>query len=185
MPKPGNPSDREAKPTPRRRGPRRVHRLLSSLAKRVSAPLLATALLASIACGTAESVASGEVVLNESALRVFEGTFTSLVHPTEGTLRIEVDTDENARAIFLGDFMTDNGPALVVGLSTTRAEEMTNGNAWPIGAISLGSLKGASGAQAYEIPAGTDLDTFRSVVVWCEDFSVAFGAASYADVESL
>ena len=44
-------------------------------------------------------------------------------------------------------------------------------------ALRLGELKGNVGSQNYEIPAGTDLSAYRSVVIWCDRFNVAFGAA--------
>lgn len=45
------------------------------------------------------------------------------------------------------------------------------------GAVELGKLKGNLGNQNYTVPAGTDLSQFRSAVLWCQRFSVAFGAA--------
>ena len=44
--------------------------------------------------------------------------------------------------------------------------------------MSLGRLKGNQGDQNYEVPAGVDLDGFSSVVVWCDRFNSAFGAAA-------
>jgi hypothetical protein len=69
---------------------------------------------------------------------------------------------------------TSNGPALRVVLSTDEASD-----AWKYGGRHiLGELKGNIGDQNYTIPADVDLSQFGSVVVWCERFSVAFGAAS-------
>ena len=36
------------------------------------------------------------------------------------------------------------------------------------------------GNQNYELPSGTDLTRFRSVVIWCDRFNSAFGAAPLA-----
>jgi hypothetical protein len=41
----------------------------------------------------------------------------------------------------------------------------------------LGRLQSPSGAQAYVVPPGTDLSPYKTVVIWCEAFSVAFAAA--------
>jgi hypothetical protein len=41
----------------------------------------------------------------------------------------------------------------------------------------LGRLQGNIGDQNYEIPADLSLDTYASVVVWCDRFDSAFGAA--------
>jgi len=44
--------------------------------------------------------------------------------------------------------------------------------------INLGRLKGNIGDQNYAIPAGTDLSTFKSVLIWCKRFNTGFGVAS-------
>ena len=43
--------------------------------------------------------------------------------------------------------------------------------------VNLGRLKGNVGDQNYEIPAGTDLGGLTTVVIWCDRFNSAFGAA--------
>lgn len=43
--------------------------------------------------------------------------------------------------------------------------------------VELGSLKGNEGDQNYDIPKGTDLSKFRTVVIYCERFNAIFGAA--------
>ena len=77
------------------------------------------------------------------------------------------------------DFRTTNGPALVVYLakhpSPTSADDVTDG-----GFINLGKLKGNVGNQNYEIPAGTDVSAYGSVVIWCELFGVLFSPAALA-----
>ena len=42
---------------------------------------------------------------------------------------------------------------------------------------SLGGLKGNIGDQNYPIPADVNLADYRSVSIWCDRFSVSFGAA--------
>jgi len=41
-----------------------------------------------------------------------------------------------------------------------------------------GQLKGNIGDQNYDIPAGTDLSAYGSVVIWCEMFGVLFSPAT-------
>lgn len=48
------------------------------------------------------------------------------------------------------------------------------------GYLRLGTLKGDKGSANYAVPAGTDLGQYKSVVIWCKRFSVAFGAAPLA-----
>lgn len=44
--------------------------------------------------------------------------------------------------------------------------------------VDLGQLKAFSGSQNYPIPAGLDLNNFKSVVIWCEQFNVLISPAS-------
>lgn len=46
------------------------------------------------------------------------------------------------------------------------------------GFVSLGRLKGNIGAQNYELPAGTDLGRYHSVVIYCQRFHVVFATAT-------
>jgi hypothetical protein len=100
------------------------------------------------------------------------GSFTSLAHPTSGTAKIGTAAD-GAPVVFLENLDTDNGPDLKVYLSPV---EPNRGNL-VAGGLKLGDLKGNRGNQSYAVPAGTDLGQYKSVVIWCERFSVAFGVA--------
>ncbi len=44
--------------------------------------------------------------------------------------------------------------------------------------VDLGRLKAFAGGQNYPIPDGVDLDKYRSVVIWCEQFDVLVSLAS-------
>lgn len=44
--------------------------------------------------------------------------------------------------------------------------------------VDLGRLKAFSGGQNYPIPAGVDLESFKSVVIWCEQFNVLISPAT-------
>ena len=46
--------------------------------------------------------------------------------------------------------------------------------------IELGALKGNVGDQNYDIPADLDLNKYKAVCIWCDRFSVNFGAAPLA-----
>ncbi|HEU5393892.1 MAG TPA: DM13 domain-containing protein [Candidatus Methylomirabilis sp.] len=48
--------------------------------------------------------------------------------------------------------------------------------------LELGKLKGNRGDQNYLLPTGFDLAAYRSVVIWCHPFRVAFASASLAPV---
>jgi Electron transfer DM13 len=143
-----------------------------------SAAALAIVVVTGVGCGNTPDAANQSVTLNDQATSILTGSFVAKDHETSGGLRIELDATAN-RVIFLEDFQTDNGPALVVGLSAQTIDGMTNDNAWPANTVKLGALAGITGEQEYAIPAGTDVATFKSVVVWCEEFTVAFGAAGF------
>ena len=100
------------------------------------------------------------------------GAFNSHAHPTSGTAMVGSGTD-GAPVLYLENLDTDNGPDLKVYLSPaepTSADLLAGG-------LNLGDLKGNRGNQSYAVPAGTDLGKYKSVVIWCDRFAVAFGAA--------
>ena len=46
--------------------------------------------------------------------------------------------------------------------------------------IDLGGLKGNIGDQNYAVPRSAGRDGYRTVVIWCQRFSVTFGYAPLA-----
>jgi hypothetical protein len=98
------------------------------------------------------------------------GELVSLDHRTSGVVRVVGDV------VRFEGLATDNGPDLYVYLSTNPVdgEEQAFDDEY----VSLGRLKGNLGDQNYEVPAGTDLDRYPTVVIWCDRFNSAFGAAS-------
>ena len=105
------------------------------------------------------------------------GSFVSREHGTSGTATI-YRLDDGRRVLRIEDLHTSNGPALFVYLSANPA-------AGPEGAfddtyVDLGGLTGNIGDQNYEVPAGVDLSNYASVVIWCDRFDAAFGAADLA-----
>ena len=107
-------------------------------------------------------------------LNLGSGRFISRSHTTEGVATVLGDGSPQ-RFLRLTEFATDNGPDVDVYLSTAApdADEQTLDD----DVVNLGDLKGNLGDQNYEIPAGVDLGRYRTVVLWCVRFSVAFGTA--------
>jgi hypothetical protein len=49
--------------------------------------------------------------------------------------------------------------------------------------VDLGRLKAFTGSQNYPIPDGVDLQRYRSVVIWCEQFDVLISPATLSFVD--
>lgn len=107
------------------------------------------------------------------------GTFVSHEHETEGRARV-LELPDGSRVLRIEDLNTSDGPDLRVWLSD---QPVRKGNAGWFNLddgkhLELGALKGNRGNANYAIPAGADLDSLRSVTIWCKRFGVSFGAAA-------
>ena len=106
------------------------------------------------------------------------GTLISHEHDTSGIARI-VKLADGRRVLTLENLRTSDGPALHVWL--TDAPVLDGEDGWKVfddGLYAdLGNLKGNIGNQVYPLPADLDLSRYSSVAIWCERFSVSFGAA--------
>lgn len=105
------------------------------------------------------------------------GDFVSLDHGTTGRLRV-LDLGNGSRVVRLEDLKTDNGPDLFLYVTTNPVDGAEG--AFDDEFVNLGRLKGNQGDQNYELPAGIDLARYASVVIWCDRFDSAFGAAPLA-----
>lgn len=108
------------------------------------------------------------------------GEFVSLDKDTTGVARV-LELADGRLILRLEGLDTGNGPDLFVYLTTNPADG-------PAGAfndefVDLGRLTANQGDQNYDLPADVVVDDFPTVVIWCERFTSAFGAAdlSFAD----
>jgi hypothetical protein len=99
----------------------------------------------------------------------FKGTFVSSAHTTSGNVTIN---NEKTKLNFT-NFKSDSGPDLDIYL----VSDLSNVNG---GFINLGDIKGLNGNYIYDLPANTDFNVYKYVVVWCVDFNVNFGYATLA-----
>jgi hypothetical protein len=80
-------------------------------------------------------------------------------------------------SVFLGaDFKVGPGPKFHVYLvpkATIRSSADVKGEMF----VDLGRLRSFEGSQRYTIPKGVDLAKYRSVIIWCEQFSVLISPA--------
>ncbi|MFF5014473.1 DM13 domain-containing protein [Streptomyces sp. NPDC001165] len=111
-----------------------------------------------------------------AAAPLASGSFISHEHDTSGSVQIQPLAGGKAN-LRLTNLRTSDGPALHVWLSDQPVKRDGGGNLDDGKHVDLGSLKGNEGNQNYAIPAGTDLKKFATVTIWCERFSVSFGAA--------
>jgi hypothetical protein len=75
------------------------------------------------------------------------------------------------RVLTLTHFAVNNGPDLRVYLVPGNGHDTGHH-------IDLGGLKGNKGNQKYDVPRSADLARYRTVVIWCRAFTVAFARAS-------
>jgi hypothetical protein len=110
----------------------------------------------------------GEGTMMEGLSGSFAGAGDG-IHNAEGVARvIHLDGSDVLR---LEDLRVTNGPDLYVYLATDKQASDF---------VDLGRLKANNGSQNYDIPEGTDLSKYDTVLVWCKSFSVLFGSAELA-----
>ena len=91
-------------------------------------------------------------------------------HNGAGIAKI-IRTEDGKLVLRVEEFSVTNGPDLFVVLSPSA-------DGYADGSLNLGDLKATDGAFNYEIPDGTDLSLYKSVVIWCRNFKVTFAVAT-------
>ena len=112
-------------------------------------------------------------------LRVGEFKETDAFHRRSGQAAIYSGSG-GSYLLRLENLDVTNGPALHVYLSLHADPESADDVKRP-GYLGLGKLKGNRVNQNYQIPAGTDIWTFNSVVIYCKPFAVVFSVATLGD----
>jgi hypothetical protein len=102
------------------------------------------------------------------------GDFAGIDHGTTGRVVVLPDA-AGTQFVRLENLDTSNGPGLFVYLSTNPPDGQEG--QFDDDDVNLGRLEGNVGSSKYVIPAGTDLARDASVVIWCDRFNSAFGAA--------
>lgn len=92
----------------------------------------------------------------------------------QGSGRAELQRLAGGRLnLLLSDFSVTNGPDLFVVLSESASGQYSGGDL-----VLDPQLKANNGSQNYEIPTGTELGRYRSVIIWCRQFKVTFAYAA-------
>lgn len=99
------------------------------------------------------------------------GTFTGAddFHFGRGTATL-IETEPGKWVVRFENFSVRNGPDLFVYLSPDP-------EGYVKGAVELGRLKATDGDFNTRVPAGTDVASLHSVVIWCKQFAVQFAVA--------
>lgn len=92
-------------------------------------------------------------------------------HFGSGDVLVIRDPDGNGVLRF-EDYEVRNGPDIHVYLTPDA-----DGDVHVDGAIDLGAVRATRGNVNYELPPGTDLESFRAVVIYCVPFQVVFATA--------
>ena len=102
------------------------------------------------------------------------GSFVGIDHGTSGSVVLLQDPS-GTQFVRIEELDTSNGPDLFVYLSTNPPDGPEG--QFDDDIVDLGRLQGNVGNANYAIPAGTDVSRYASVVIWCDRFNSAFGAA--------
>lgn len=124
----------------------------------------------------ASKTAQTTIVAAKPQSLIASGQFvtTEQDHPTNGMAKIIKVNGKNYLE-FDKAFTTARGPKVKVVLhrQNTVPVKLKAANY-----VTIAPLKKFDGAQRYEIPANLNLNDFKSVAIWCEEFNVTFGYAN-------
>jgi len=144
--------------------------------KQTAAPNTTAAQAPTSAVGTA---AVQKPLRPNGPVQLLTGELLSHEHQTSGTVRL-VELPDGRRVVTLENLATSNGPDVHVWLAMAAVQSGENG--WYVfddqEHVDLGKLKGNMGNQVYAVPDDLELTDYGSVSLWCERFSVSFGAAA-------
>lgn len=103
------------------------------------------------------------------------GSFTATAGKTAVGQAKVVEENGKRYLEFNEGFESSSGPDLFVLLHKQSEPQSYSSDQY----VSLGRLQTTSGAQRYEIPADVSVDDFASAVIWCRQFNVTFGFATF------
>ncbi len=106
---------------------------------------------------------------------LFAGTWTKKAYDIAGGWRIE-RAGEALVVVLEDDFVVRRAPDLKIFLSTLAVEKVSDRNATS-NSILVAELERFDGGQRYEVPRGTDLGAYKSVLIHCQQYSKLFAAA--------
>ncbi|MFB2897234.1 DM13 domain-containing protein [Aerosakkonemataceae cyanobacterium BLCC-F50] len=122
-----------------------------------------------------QTTSSSELVAQNQVVALKSGSFVAAEKPTTGAVRIVRDNGHRFLEIDGAFSTSDQGPDLHVLLDTVDKPPQAYQNQGRV--INLGRLRSYNGAQRYPIPDSINLNSFKSVVIWCRMANATFGYA--------
>jgi len=145
----------------------------------VAAVLSVSTILASVGMtnATLDFVGGTELVVAFEAISVTESgsLWKKGKSDVSGGFRFE-DRDDGTYLVVESDFKTEKGPDLKFVLSPADYTSVKAKTALKGGLI-VGKLKSFSGGQEFKLPAGTDVSSYKSLLVHCEAKTKLWGSA--------
>ena len=124
-----------------------------------------------------DTVADDKIVSSQTDRIIGVGEFKDADRAHKGAGKAQlIEKSDGSFEIQLSEFEVTNGPDLVLYVSSASSIEKSTDvtdSTW----TNLGKLKGNKGDQIYNLPLDAKVEDVKSVVVWCEAFSVLFSAA--------
>jgi len=106
---------------------------------------------------------------------IASGGFTNVDMRTSGTWSFETRAD-GVYAVLAANFKARKAPDLKIFLSKLPASDVDGENATD--GVFVAELTSHKGAQAYKLPVGIDLASFKSFVIHCEQYSKFWAAGN-------
>ena len=110
---------------------------------------------------------------------IAEGTFTKMEYRIAGSWSLIEEEGEHF-VVLDDEFSTKRGPDLKIFLSPLPLSETSGRNATQ-DSLRVAELKSHKGTQRYRVPAGTDLDAYKSILIHCEKYSKLWGGGTLAE----
>jgi hypothetical protein len=126
--------------------------------------------------------ATEQLVQNRARVEIAKGEFihanpSDPVHYGQGHVTLYNEGDGRKTIHLADDFQVGPGPAFHVYL-VDHAKVRSKKDFKDASKVDLGKIRAFKGSQVFPVPASADMSTFKSVVVWCEEFGVLISPAT-------
>lgn len=141
-----------------------------------TAALILTALLGSAALAQTAAPAMPGHAVTDSRKGMLSGTFRALEAPTTGSVKLARDA-QGRWTLTLSALKTEPAPDLhvwlVPGAVVRNTPELRRSKY-----LDLGTTETTAKSKTFTLPRNFEPGTYKNVVLWCDQFSVAFAAAA-------